>query len=232
MNKGELYSAIVWLLSSLTLLAYAVLSITNQNVPGVEQFVDYLQTVDGLYIYSAAFLSIFIEGLYVISNFFPGATLVLVFAIISQIGGVGSFLLTILAIFSGWCLAGGVNIFGAKFFGVKILKRYTDHSYEVVGRPLMTWFPVFRANYEVAQIMEGGDPWKVLWSSIKVKTFASLLAMLSVAIIPLFIDINEVSNEEGAFSVLIVAAISFAVGIFKLRLHYKGRNAKGITRPQ
>lgn len=221
MNKGELYSGIVWLLSALTLFIYATLSVTNQNVPGVEQFVDYLQTVDGFYIYSAAFLSIFIEGLYVVSNFFPGATLVLVLAIVSQIGGVGSFLLTILAIFSGWCLAGVVNIFGAKFFGMKFLKRYTDDSYEVVSRPFTTWFPVFRANYEVAQIMEGGDVWQVLWSSIKVKLLASFVAMLYVAAIPYFVDINEVSNEEGALSVLVVALISFSVGIFKLRRYLK-----------
>lgn len=53
-NKGEMYSGIVWLFS-LALIIYAVLSLTNQNVPDVEQLVDYPQTLGGFYIYAAAF---------------------------------------------------------------------------------------------------------------------------------------------------------------------------------
>ncbi len=49
-----MYSGIVWLFS-LALIIYAVLSLTNQNVPDVEQLVDYPQTLGGFYIYAAAF---------------------------------------------------------------------------------------------------------------------------------------------------------------------------------
>jgi len=42
-----------------------------------------------------------------------------------------------------------------------------------------------------------------------------------VLIPPLFIDINEISNEEGFVTVAVVAAISFAVGFMKLRRYFK-----------
>ncbi len=118
--------------------------------------------------------------------------LVLIFPILFRVGGIVLFFFTILFICLGWCLAGVVNIFGAKFFGEKILKKFPNPDLKVVGRPFTTWFPVFRANYEVAQIAEGGEPWKVLWSSIKVK----LVTMLSVAIIPFLRMLIKSATKE------------------------------------
>lgn len=80
--------------------------------------------------------------------------LVLIFPILFRVGGIVLFFFTILFIFLGWCHAGVVNIFGAKFFGEKILKKFPNPDLKVVGRPFTTWFPVFR------QIMKWHKSWK------------------------------------------------------------------------
>ena len=93
-------------------------------------------------------------------------------------------------------------------------------EYDVKDRLLTTWFPAFRANYEVSQIAEGGKVSTVLWSSIRVKFYACLIMLCGMAILPLIIDVNKISNEEGLLSVLVVAAISMTVGISKLRKRF------------
>ncbi len=221
-NTGK-YSGVVWILSSLSLVAYAMLSLTNQNIPGVEQLVKYLSTIDNTHIYVAAFLSILIEGLYVIGSFFPGSSLVVLISIISQISGIATFLITILVIFFGWCIAGVINILFAKLYGVKILGRSNNASYTVKGRILMTWFPSFRANYEVAQVLEGGDPYKVFWSSVRVKFLVSIFMLGCMTLVPFFVDINTVTNKEGSFSIFLIAAVSFIVGVVKIRKYIQSK---------
>ena len=216
-KKESLYSAFVWIISAVTLFIFAALSLTNQNIPGVEQLVEALSKVDGMYIYGAAFLTIFIEGLYLVGNFFPGSTIIVLLTILSHSGGTSSFLITILSVFLGWCSAGIVNIIFAKLYGKKILKKEHDPEYNVKDRLWTTWFPAFRANYEVAQIAEGGQVTQVLFSSIRVKFFASLIMLAGMALVPLFIDINQISNKEGVMSVLVVGVISFIIGIRKLQ---------------
>lgn len=216
-KKENPYSGLVWILSALSLFAYGTLTLTNQNVPGVEKLVQYLSTVDGKYIYGAAFLSIFIEGLYLIGSFFPGSTLIIILSILSQSHGIETFLVTILIVFVGWCAAGGVNILFAKVYGVGILKKATDKEYKVEGRLSTTWFPSFRANYEVTQITEGGDPYKVFWSSVKVKFLVSLIMLGYTALLPFVIDINKMSDKDGATSVFLIGTISLVVGILKIR---------------
>lgn len=220
-QKSEFYSALVWIFGGLSLVAYGAIGFFNASIPGVEEFVSFLSTVEGEYIYLAAFISIFIEGLYFVGNFFPGSTLVLILAILSQLGGGTVFIGTVLAIFAGWCLAGAVNIWFAKTYRSKVVRLQEDEEYKVKDRLWTTWFPAFRANYEVAQVTDGGKPLQVLFSSIRVKFWASLAAALSVLIIPLFIDIREVSNEEGFVTVTAVAVISFVVGGIKLRNYFK-----------
>jgi hypothetical protein len=211
------YAGIIWILSSVSLIIYALLSLQNQNIPGMKELIDFLSDVDGLYIYVAAFITILIEGLYIVGSFFPGSTILVLLSILSQVGGVAPFVFTILAVFLGWCVAGIINIACAKIYGAKILQKSHNPAYQVTDRPWTTWFPAFRANYEVAQIAEGGDPYKVLLSSIRVKFFVSLFMLGSLALLPLFLDIHELGNEEGIISVLAVAGISFMVGIFKIR---------------
>lgn len=225
-NKGEMHSGIVWILSSISLLIYGILMLTNQHVPGVEKLVDYLSSIETTYIYLAAFISIFVEGLYVVGNFFPGATLVVLLSIFSQVNGPVSFILTIFIIFLGWCLAGVVNILVAKIYGVKILHKMDNDEYLVKDRLWTTWFPAFRANYEVAQIAQGGNLYKVLWSSIKVKFIVSIIMLFYTALLPLFIDVKDISDEEGLTTLLIVAAISFIVGFVKIRKYLKQRTTQ------
>jgi hypothetical protein len=215
-NSGK-YSGLVWIISSLSLAAYGVLSLTNQNIPGVEQLVDYPSTIDSTHIYIAAFLSILIEGLYVIGSFFPGSSLVVLISIISQVSGTAAFLITIFVIFLGWCVAGAINIALAKLYGIKVLRRSDDPTHIVKGRILTTWFPSFRANYEVSQVVEGGNPYKIFWSSVKVKFLVSVFMFGCLALVPLFIDINTVTNKEGSISIFTIAGISFIVGVVKIR---------------
>lgn len=214
--KNE-YSGIIWILSAISIVIYATLAVKNKNLPGVEQLVDYMTTVSGVYIFVAAFLAILIEGFYIIGNFFPGSSLVVILAVLSQVGGPVYLLITIFAIFLGWSLSGIVNIFFAKIYHTKILNKVHNPEYKVIDRPWTTWFPTFRANYEVTQIVEGGEIYKVLRSSIKVKFLTSLVMLGIVSLLPFIIDISELSNEEGFASLFIIATINFIVGIVKLR---------------
>lgn len=231
-HRAELYSALVWVLAGLSLVTYGGISFVNASVPGVEELVSFLSRVEGTYIYVAAFVSIFIEGLYFVGSFFPGSTLVVIMAILSQVVGVSVFLGTIAAIFFGWCLAGGVNIWFAKTYRSRVARLQEDEEYKIVDRLWTTWFPAFRANYEVAQVTAGGNPFKVFLSSVRVKFFASIAASLCVLIIPFFIDIQEVNNKEGLMTVLVVAAISFIVGGVKIRKYLSGLARSTGDRPE
>lgn len=222
-NDGDKYSGIVWILSSLTLLVYGILILTNQNIPGVETLVEFLSSIEERYLYAAAFLSIFIEGLYVVGNFFPGTTFVVLISVLSQAGGSSAFLITIFVIFIGWSLAGAINIAFTAWYGEKVLSRDTNPEYRIADRVWTTWFPSFRANYEVAQVTEGGDPLKVFLSSLRVKFLVSVIMIGCTALLPHIVDINEISDEEGVLSVFGVATISFTVGVFKVRKYLKKR---------
>ena len=196
---------------------YAFLGITGNKIPGVEDLVQFIDNASGAWIYVAAFLAISIEGLYIIGNFFPGSTMVLIVAVLSGVKGFGFFVSIILTIFIGWVLAGAINIYIASHYRSKILKRQTDNERAVHDQVWTTWFPSFRANYEVAQVVEGHEPLKVFWSSLRVRLWASLAAAIWTYALSLLIDINEVSNQEGFWSVLVVVAISITVGVWKLR---------------
>ncbi len=217
MHKDGKYAGAVWILSSASLFLYGTLVLFDQRVPGVEELVAYLASLSGAYIYGAAFLSIFIEGLYVVGSFFPGSTLVLIMTLLSQAGGTATYIATVLAVFLGWCAAGAVNIIAAKYYGVRMLQRETDPDYRVVDRAWATWFPAFRANYEVAQVAEGGDALRVFFSSLRVKLLASCAMLVCLTLMGLLIDIHNVSNEEGVLGVFVVATISFIVGALKIR---------------
>ncbi|HEY4502531.1 MAG TPA: hypothetical protein VJH21_01735 [Candidatus Paceibacterota bacterium] len=218
-HKQDLYGGIVWIVAALTLFLYGLLFSLRAKVPGVEELVDFISSVDGIYIYLAAFISIFIEGLYVIGSFFPGATLVTILAILSQKLSFVTFLLTITVIYIGWCIAGGINILSARYFN-SWRKATLNEGYAVTDNVFTTWFPAFRANHEVAQIVEGGNPLKVLFSAIRVRLYASIFAGLITYVSALLIDLENISNEEGLISLLIVAVIMLTVGIVKIRNYY------------
>jgi hypothetical protein len=220
-QRKELYLAIIWILAGLSLVAYGIIGFVNASILGVEELVAFLSSVEGKYIYLAAFVTIFIEGLYFIGSFFPGSTLVVILALLSQLAGIAVFIGTILTIFAGWIFAGIINILFAKVYRSKIARLQEDDKYQIKDRLWTTWFPAFRANYEVEQITDGGNSFKVFLSSLRVKFWASITAALCVLITQLFIDINEVSNEEGFVTIAVVALISFTVGAVKLRRYFK-----------
>ena len=209
-------AGLVWILSGIVLIAYGILTRMNQSLPGVEQLVSFIDSIDGVYIFSAAFLAILIEGTYIVGSFFPGSSLVIILAVLSQVGGILVFFLTILAVFIGLCTAGAINIFLAKTYRAKILKQVYNPEYLVLGRIFSTWFPAFRANYEVAQIVEGGETWGVLCSSIKVKFLVSLVMLVVTLLLPFVLDINKISNEEGSVALFVIAVISLIVGVIKI----------------
>ena len=215
----------VWLFSGVALTVYGIMGLLEMNVPGVEELFAFASSADGHYIYLAAFVTMFVEGLYAIGSFIPGATLVVIIAVVSQAGGMGVFTLTITSIFLGWCAAGIVNVLFAKIYHQRVAGPSHDPYFDVQSKPWVTWFPAFRANYEVAQVTEGGKPLKVFISSLPVRFWASLVAASTTLLAPFFIDINEISNEEGFVSVAIVAAISYIVGIVKIRKYVSAKSS-------
>ncbi len=214
-TQPTISGGLVWILSGLALLVYSAIGLSNTTIPGVEELVNFIRSTEGTYLYLGAFLAIFIEGLYFLGSFFPGSTIVLLIAIVSQAGGTAQFLGIILTIYVGWLLAGVCNILGAWVFSYRLTKVDSPTLEDNTG---LTWFPAFRANTEVAQITEGHRPLQVFWSSWRVKSIACIGAALYALIIPLFIDIGSMNNEEGFWSLLIIAAINFAVGGHKIFL--------------
>jgi len=216
-QSQQIYGGIIWLLSGLALTIYAVMGLKGKQVYGVEELFALIQSAEGGYIYLAAFVSIFIEGLYFFGSFFPGGTLIVIIVIVSQILSWKVFTITILTIFSGWCLVGALNIYLAKYYRKFILDNPPDTDYQVTDKIWLTWFPSFRANHEVAQVTEGAVPWEVFVSSVRVKIIASIGAAIYTLLLPLFVNIEEVSNEEGFWSMCAIAIITFTVGIWKIR---------------
>ena len=61
-KKSFDYSAIVWIVSAISLYIYCAMGFLNASIPGVEELVQFLSAADEKHIYIAAFLSVFIEG--------------------------------------------------------------------------------------------------------------------------------------------------------------------------
>lgn len=211
-NTAHRRAGIVWLISAFFLFSYATAGLSGVIIPGVEQLVAFMSQTSGVYIYGAAFLAILLEGTYLVGSFIPGTTLLTVLAILSQAGGPLMFLGTVATITVGWCIAGAVNIYLIS----RLARTYTNpdlNELSVKDNVLMTWYPAFRANYEVAQVAAGLPRHAIFASALRVRLLASSVAALITLIIPVFVDIRTVSNEEGFVSVLTVATICAGVAI-------------------
>ena len=226
-NKSEFYGALIWFLSGGALLVYGVLGFLGWEIPGVEQLVQLLKNVDGWHLYLAAFLSILIEGLYFVGSIFPGSTLIVLLAVLSQIGGMGQFAGVIFMVFVGWVVAGIVNIWLAiryrNFFIRHLDEQETGANNEekkVKDNITMTWFPAFRANHEVSQIVEGAKVRDVFISSLRVKFLVSLVGAAYTLALPFIIDISELNNKEGFATLAIVATVTIGIGIGKILKSY------------
>ncbi len=208
-------AGVVWIVSGGFLLMYSSFGLVGFNIPGVEELVTLASMSTGYYLYLASFLSIFLEGLYVVGNFIPGSTLVLMLALLAGIAHPIVFFFTIVAIFLGWCLAGAVNIFvTARFLSITAVPAL--ETLIVKDRFLTTWYPAFRANYEVAQVAAGVPPLRVWWSSVRVKIVASIGAGIYTLILPFFFDIKNTSNTEGFAIVLAIAVLCISIGCWQI----------------
>ena len=218
-NKSLFYSGLVWLIAAAALFAYAIAGYMGLQVPGVEQLVFWLDQLQGSWILVAAFIAILIEGLYFFGSFLPGSTLVVVVAVLAQMQSWTMFVLTIVSIFLGWVASGILNILFATQMR-KLAKQPVDENYVVQDKAWETWFPSFRANYEVSQVISGAPGWKVFWSSVRVKLWGSLGATFYVLLLPFFIDIKELDNSEGFIVMLLVALVMLVVGVWQVREYY------------
>ena len=153
--------------------------------------------------------------------FFPGSSLVFILATLATFDGHGSFLITIFGVFLGWNLAGIINIYLAKQYRHRVIKMPHTDDYDLKDYVWTTWFPAFRANYEIAQVLEGGDPVKVFVSSVRVRFYASLAAACAALIFSFYIDIQNISDTEGYVVMWIIVAISYVVGVLKIKEYYK-----------
>lgn len=156
-------------------------------------------------------------------SFFPGASLVMILAIISGTGGYTTFFITLSLIFIGWSLAGIVNIYLAKTYRKRIVKSGHSDDYHIEDRTWTTWFPSFRSSYEVAQVIEGGHPTKVFISSMKVRFWATLFVGVLALIIPHILNIKESSNNESFSTIFIVFVITLIVGLRKIKSHFSSK---------
>ena len=218
-SKTLLYSGIVWIVSGAALLAYALMGLNNTAIPGIEELVAMVQGAEGWYIYPAVLLAIFIEGLYVVGSVFPGSSIVLLTAIISQAGGPAMFFSIIVTIFIGWNLAGIANVLLARVLKRSFFKNTT--KIQSTKHPEISWFPAFRANTEVSEVIEGRPTRAVLWSSLKIKAVTSAALSIYALLIPFILDINNLNNEEGFIGLSVIAAISLIVGGQKIFEHKK-----------
>jgi ABC-type transport system involved in multi-copper enzyme maturation permease subunit len=213
----ERLSGLVWIISSLALFVYGFLTLQEYNVPGVEQIVTFVSGLDSEHLYLAAFISIGIEGLYVIGNFFPGATLVVILSILSQTGGPLTFFYTIGATFLGWSTAGAINIFVARVMRRFSISNTATPDHIENGNSFITWYPAFGANHEFAQSLNGAPPLRAFLKSSLRKLVVCGIMLGILSIVPLFIDVREIDNTEGSISIFLFASISLVIGVRKFQ---------------
>lgn len=219
-NSSQVRSGLVWLLAGVAVTTYATVGIFVEDIPGIQQLILWLNSFVGWWVLIAVFIAIVIEGLYFIGSFFPGSSIVLILAIITQSDSWLLFWMTIATIFVGWVLSSIINIYFAKRYRIE-----TDIDFVVQDKLLLTWFPAFRANYEVAQVVQGADPFKVFLSSVRVKLFGSILVTLALVVLAEGIDVNQMSNNEGFATLYVSAAVMTGIGMWQIRTYLKSRES-------
>jgi hypothetical protein len=206
----------VWLIAGIGVCTYATIGILIDDIPGIQALISWLESLVGWWVLLAVFISIIIEGLYFVGSFFPGSSVVVLLAILSQSNSPLLFIATILAIFVGWVISGGINIFIAKKYVAEITPQVSIQDY-----PFVTWLPSFRANQEVAQTVAGVAPLRVFINSLQIKFFASLFMAGVVLAVAQTIDVSEISNDEGFATLYISATVMLLVGGVQLKRYFK-----------
>lgn len=210
------HPGMVWIISGIFCLIYSIVGFFGWFMPGVADLVKFAQSFEMWQLYTAGGLALFFEGLYAVGNFIPGSTFAIIIAIIALAHSKTAFIFTILALFVGWVIAGIINIYITSHIlsrrDIPELKDIKAHD-----RLLTTWYPVFRSSYEVAQVVAGTKPWRVLISSIKVKFVATLCAAIYAIILPHVVDIYNMTNEEGFGLAFVIAFICLGVGAWLIK---------------
>lgn len=211
-------SGYVWIFSGICLLIYAIVGLVGYEIPGIEQAAFFLSSVEGYAVFWAAFFVILIEGIYLIGNFFPGSTILIMITLGAKIQNTYAFLGAIISIIIGWCLAGGINVIIGRLLRLKYASAQSDARYKpnLNSQKWITWFPAFRSNYEVAQVIEGNSLTEVLVSSSKIKLITSVGMMLVLYVSSFFVNVSTLDNSEGFKSLIIISAICFIVGTSKI----------------
>lgn len=120
-------------------------------------------------------------------------------------------------IFFAWSIAGAFNVFVALCIKKGFIKNYYIESINIESNKWISWFPSFRANYEVSQIFEGYSWKKVFIVSSKIKLIASFVLMIILYLLSFIIDINSINDREGFFSLFIIGVISLVIAFFKYK---------------
>ena len=214
-------SGLVWLIAGLGVTLYASIGILFEDIPGIELLVTWLQSLVGWWLIVAVLVAIFIEGLYFVGSFFPGTSVVLLLAVLSQTDSLLLFTATMLSIFVGWCIAGIVNVLVARRFTTDTTVDRNTTEYASV-----TWMPSLRANQEVAQVIAGASAGRVWLSSVRIKLVTCLIITVLMWLFAHLIDVTEISNDEG-FATLFVSA--FIMSIVVMRQIQQSYKASPVT---
>lgn len=211
-NRSEIHSAWVWVIAAGVMYTYGVIGLFTVTIPGVDQLISWISSIPTTYIVIAAFVVIFLEGLYVLGSVFPGSSFTVLFAATAGLQSPTQFILVITAIFIGWSLSGVVNtIYANRIYRTEIVTKQQKPTHL-----WYTWFPAFRANQEVAEVARGVPLHQVLSSSVTVKFFACLAVSGAAYSIPLFININEISAQDGFWGVIAFATFTLGIGLHRL----------------
>jgi len=225
-EKHDFNASLVWFFASLSLFLYGILVLYEIGIPGIRDIFSFLESIPQEYIYFTAGGALFFEGLYIVGNFFPGTTIVALIAVLSSFFGYQAFFFTLFALWIGWVSAGAVNIFVSAFFYKKKKIKTPSHS-SLKDNIFFTWYPSFRASYEVALVLRGEKPLTVFLSSLRVKTILIILLLIGGMIVPYIFDVGSMSNEEGVITTFIASFLSLCVGVFYFRKYKKIKEKEG-----
>ena len=210
--RAERQAAWVWIIASIVMFSYSLLVLLAFDIPGMAQIIDIISSIQTSYIVAAAFVVIFIEGIYGIGSLFPGSSFTLLFASLAALESPATFALVVISIFLGWSSATVINILYAK----RMYPTTITQSHQGRSHILYSWMPGFRANQEVADIARGISVYRVVYSTLVIKLIASIIVGGIAYMLPFIMDIETLSVTNGFVLSVIFAAITLGIGLFKL----------------
>lgn len=216
-KKLDVAQGIVWIVGGFASIAYAVYGVFFE-APGVVQLANFLASAEGSFMLVAVFIAILIEGIYIFGAFFPGSSIVVLLAIIGLGFDLLFFVAIIFCVYVGWVFSSLVNVILADVFRHRLLPHFNkiDDRRPHFASNFVTWFPVFRANSEVARVISGSG-WKtVFFQSVLFKLIVSMLMGLLLFFFGGLVDVNQIDNREGFLALFLVGVLSCGGGASKM----------------